>query len=419
MNNTIETVTYIQDRLKVIVMNKPGFITKSALLSFPIGGLNQSYLKEGKKVPFEPGAAHFLEHKLFEDEGVELTDKFSKLGASANAFTSHTQTVYYYKTIDQFEENLKVLMNLAFYPNFTEEGIEKERGIILQEMASSHDKPFYKQYTKLMEVLYKNHPFAHDIIGDETSVSNISFETLKTIHNTFYQPEYATLILGGDDAFTEALKMLEAFPFKEATAFKKAPVENVLLKKAPPKVQEMTGDVHATYVLTGFRLDLTFETIKEEYTFFIALEMALEMLFGSSSDWVEEKLKQDIITESFFHDVHLDPSVAFVMMMSQTRKPEAFLKEMDKMTQAFDESLFREIDFERIKKAAIGDYILGNDSLNHLVVNRAYTVDDDITRDDIFNIQKGMHFEDVILAFKTFQNQSITSSVVLKPKTLE
>jgi len=419
LNNMTEKVIIIQERLKVILINKPGFVTKTALLSFPIGGLNQAYIKDGVLIPFEPGAAHFLEHKCFEDEGVEITAKFSKLSASANAFTSNTQTVYYFKTIDHFLENLEILMTLAFQPNFTEAGIEKERGIIMQEMASSHDKPFYKQYKKLMDVLYKDHPFAHDIIGDENAIQSISYETLKTIHETYYQPEYATLILGGDDDFESVIQRLETFEFKDKIPFEKAPILNVPLKMMPPKVQTIQDDVLATYVLTGFRLDLDFETKKEEYAFSIALETALDVAFGPTSDWYEKHNEKDIITESFFHDVNLDPQVSFVMMMSQTRNEAAFLKAMDELIEKDQTDLFNENDFNRIKKAVIGDYILGSDSLNHLVVNRAYYVDDDLTRDDFFKMQKAMTFKDVLEAFKIFQTKAIYTSVVLSPNKVE
>lgn len=414
-----EKVITIQDRLKVIIINKPGFVTKTALLSFPIGGLNQAYIKDGVLVPFEPGAAHFLEHKCFEDEGVEITEKFSKLSATANAFTSNTQTVYYYKTIDHFLENLVILMTLAFQPNFTEAGIEKERGIILQEMAASHDKPFYKQYKTLMDVLYKDHPFAHDIIGDEASIQSISYETLKTIHETYYQPEYATLILGGNDDFEDVIQTLESFQFKDKVSLKKAPILNVPLKVTPPKVQTLHEDVLATYVLTGFRLDLDFKTKKEEYAFSIALETALDVAFGQTSDWYESNLKKDIITESFFHDVNLDPKVSFIMMMSQTRNETSFLDLMEDLKSNDQSALFNEEDFNRIKKSVIGDYILGSDSLNHLVVNRAYYVDDDLTRDDFFEMQKAMTFKDVLEAFKTFQTESVMSSVILMSNKVE
>lgn len=418
-NKLIEKTYLIQNRLKVIVMNKPGFLTKTALLSFPFGGLHQCYYDGEKRIPFEPGAAHFLEHKCFEDDGEEITEKFSKLGASANAFTSYTQTVYYFKTIDHFLENVKTLMDLAFRPNFTPQGIEKERGIILQEMAASHDKPFYKQYKRLMDELYQDHPFSHDIIGDEASVSSISYDTLKTLHEIYYQPEYATLILGGDESFDDVLNILETYPFNPPSKYEKATIPNVLLKTPPPSLTEMTGDVHATYGLTGFRLDVSFSTKKEEYAFYLALERALDVGIGKTSSWYETHLDKDIITDSFFHDVNLDPSVAFVMMMTQTRKKEAFLEAMHALTTADPIRLLDKEAFERLKKASIGDYILGGDSLNQLVVNRAYYVDDQLTRDDFFAMQKAMTYDDMVNAFKTFQKHAIKASVILSPNNLE
>ena len=419
LNKINEKVIMIQNRLKVIIMNKPGFVTQTALLSFPFGGLNQSYIHQTKRIPIEPGAAHFLEHKCFENDGEEITEKFSKLGASANAFTSNTQTVYYFKTIDHFLDNVKILLDLAFFPNFTESGVEKERGIILQEMASSHDKPFYKQYKRLMEELYQDHPFFHDIIGDEKSVSTISYDTLKTIHETYYQPEYATLILGGSSDFSDVITYLENYDFKNKSAYEKATIKNVPLKTSPNPLSEITGDVHATYVLTGYRLDKTFKNKHDEYAFYLALETAFDVAIGNTSHWYESHLENDVITDSFFHDVNVDPSVAFVMMMSQTRNQEAFIGAMNDLMNCDPSECFDSVAFERIKKAAIGDYILGSDSLNHLVVNRAYYVDDGITREDFFEMQKAMKYEDIINAFEIFQKEAVMASVVLSPDALE
>ena len=122
-----ETTVMIQNRLKLIYIKRPGYLKKYAMITFPIGGLHRAYEQNGKKVRFPSGAAHFLEHKCFENDGEELTAVFAQQGANVNAFTSQFQTSYLFEATDELTANIQSLLDLVFFRNLPSRGWKKKK----------------------------------------------------------------------------------------------------------------------------------------------------------------------------------------------------------------------------------------------------------------------------------------------------
>lgn len=411
-----ESIFMIQDRLKLIYIQRPGYLKKYAMITFPIGGLHRAYEQGGKKVQFPSGAAHFLEHKCFENDGEELTAVFAQQGANVNAFTSQFQTSYLFEATDELTANIQTLLDLVFFPKFTEMGVEEEKGIITEEWASSQDNPFYQQYHTLLETLFENHPFQSDIIGDEASIQAMDYQTLKAIHEAFYQPEVATLIISGDGPIDGLVKTLnETLVLPEKTALNPLPIEG-----APPPSLEKTklripGDVYAEYWLRGIRLDLAFEDAKARYAFYLALEVGLDMLFDRTSPWVESMQEQGLINDGFDYDLTLYPEVAVVFLSAQTPDDSATEAAFNALLNA-PEALLQTQRFETQKKANIGSFIYGLDSLEGTVRNRARYVSDGLTHYDLLDMQMALTLADVKHALRTMQASMRTLDVVLFPR---
>ena len=407
--------TYLlQGRLKVVHLNRPGFLKSYAALVFPVGGLHRAYEEANQEVQFPAGAAHFLEHKCFEKDGIEMTDIFSKQGASANAFTSYQSTSYVFETIEKLEENLKTLLDMCFYPQFTEAGIEKEKGIITQEWAMYQDNPFYRQYQAMQEVLYQDHPYAQDILGEKASIESMNLATLKNIHEAYYQPELATLVVAGDMDLAPVIAALEkSVQFPPKTSKKPIAVKG----SEKPIVQDIVleDEVQDEYVVIGYRLPVI-QDKHQRYMHYLALDIAMDSIFGSSSQFFEEALDEGLISDNFFTETSFYEGVYDVSMATQTKDAERFLKAIQDRVKSPGHQVLKESLFMRLKKANIGSSIFATESLEGMV--RAYTrfLHDDVTEEDLLKMQEALTFDDVIDAYQDFQDHISSVSVTLKPR---
>lgn len=412
-----ETVTWIQDRLKLIYIHRPGYQKKYAMITFPVGGLHRQYEKAGVPVTFPSGAAHFLEHKCFESDGEELTAVFAAQGANVNAFTSQYQTSYLFETTDQLLPNIKTLLDLVFFPRFTERGVEEEKGIITEEWAASQDNPFYTQYHTLLKTLYEGHPFAADIIGDEASIQAMDYATLTAIHEAFYQPEAATLIITGDTDIKPLIDDLnQTVVLPQKTALRPMPIERAAPPSKVPEHQKLAGDVYAEYWLKGLRLDANFRDAKARYQFYLALEIGLDMLFDRTSSWVETTQEAGLINDEFDYDLTLYPEVALVLVSTQTPDAKATDDAFHALLNAPD-ALITQARFEMQKKANIGAFIYSLDSLEGTARNRSRYLSDGFTPHDLWAIQNAVTLADVKTALAELRKTQISGAVVLKPRT--
>ena len=181
--------------LRVCYIPKDGFSKTFAILATDFGSVDASFTFEGQRFDTPAGVAHFLEHKMFEDEDGNALQKFARTGASPNAFTSHTMTAYHFSCTERFEENLEILLKFVFTPYFTEGNVAKERGIIGQEIRMVEDTPSWQVYCGLFRSLYREHPVRVSIPGSEESIARITPELLYTCHRAFYSPK--NMALGG------------------------------------------------------------------------------------------------------------------------------------------------------------------------------------------------------------------------------
>ena len=156
------------------------------------------------------GIAHYLEHRMFtQKDGSDITERFSEFGADSNAYTSFNKTVYMCSTTDNFEKALEALLDFVTEPNFTEELVERERGIIIQEIKMTDDSPYSRGYRDLLEAMYKNNSARVDIAGTVESVSQITAEMLNKCYDTFYNPDNMALVVCGDVTPKQVLEIAD------------------------------------------------------------------------------------------------------------------------------------------------------------------------------------------------------------------
>ena len=179
----------LENGLTVAVVKREGFTKKLAYFVTDYGAIHTDFTLEGKEYHSPAGVAHYLEHKLFDmPGGRDVSAEFASLGAMTNAFTSYDLTAYYFSCTENFSDCLKLLLEFVSTPYFTEESVEKERGIIDQEIGMNQDAPDSVIFENLMLSLYDQHPIRIPILGTSETIREITAETLHTCHRAFYTP---------------------------------------------------------------------------------------------------------------------------------------------------------------------------------------------------------------------------------------
>ena len=186
--------------LDVLLIPKKGYIKKYAIFSTKYGSNDNKFIpiNENDVIQVPEGIAHFLEHKLFEEPEGNIFDEFSKLGTNVNAFTNFNQTSYLFSCTDNFCESLELLIKFVQNPYFTDENVEKEKGIIAQEIKMYEDNPGWRVFFNALKGMYFEHPVKIDIAGTIESIQNIDKETLYKCYNTFYNPKNMVLVTVGE-----------------------------------------------------------------------------------------------------------------------------------------------------------------------------------------------------------------------------
>ena len=189
--------TTLSNGLEIYICKKKGFSKKIGLFGTKYGSVTNDFIDitNNKRIKVPDGIAHFLEHKLFEKEGANALDLFSKMGVSSNAYTSFDQTVFYFETVEKFEESIRMLVKLIKEPYFTPENVEKEQGIIGQEISMYDDDQNFMVYFNALRAMYQKNPVRIDIAGTIESISHITADMLYTCYNTFYSPQNMFLII--------------------------------------------------------------------------------------------------------------------------------------------------------------------------------------------------------------------------------
>lgn len=350
----------LDNGLQVYVLPKPGFKKIYATFSTKFGSIDNHFRVEGQdEIVVPDGIAHFLEHKMFEEPQGDIFATFASQGASANAFTSFDQTVYLFSASENIHANLETLINFVQNPYFTDQNVEKEKGIIGQEIGMYRDNPDWRVYFGLIEAMYKIHPVHIDIAGTVESIGTITKETLYTCYNTFYHPSNMLLfVVGGVDAeqVIELVRKNQA-----AKDYSSQGAIDRLFEDEPPAVNEKQREIKLPVSLPkclfGFKeTKLGFsgeQLLRRDLT----TKLALDLLVGSSSKLYQKLYDMDLISDSFGHEYNSNPKFAFSAIGGDTKDPQRLIDVFTEEVKRISESGFEPEDFERTRKKKIGGYL--------------------------------------------------------------
>lgn len=357
----IQEKLYIHEHssgLKAFVIPKRGYNKIYSTFATYYGSINNTFVSpnDEKETRVPDGIAHFLEHKLFEQEDESVMDKFSKLGAEANAYTSFTQTVYLFSCTEKFEDCFKLLIDYVQKPYLTDENVEKEKGIIGQEINMYNDNADWKVFFNLLDALYVNHPVKIDIAGTVESISKITKDTLYKCYNTFYHPSNMVIVTVGDVDPEDVFDMVE-----NGIKAKENPGEiKKIFPEEPTHHNKKLVEKNLAVAMPQFNMGIKdnsgvmgYELLKRK----AALEIILSMLMGRSSVLYNQLYSDGLINESFGSDATLEGSFGYTAWGGQSREPEKVYEKILDAIQNLQRSGLDKKTFERIRKAHEGRFI--------------------------------------------------------------
>jgi predicted Zn-dependent peptidase len=346
--------------LSVYVLPKKNFFKTYATFTTKYGSIDNTFRVKGKEKHEVPdGIAHFLEHKMFEQaSGEDVFQEFSRQGASANAFTSFTRTAYLFSSTGQVEKNLTTLLDFVQSPYFTEQNVEKEKGIIGQEIRMYDDNPDWRVYFGLFEAMYHHHPVKIDIAGTVESISKITKDLLYTCYETFYHPNNMVLFIVGPVDPEAIIRLVKEN--QQNKSFPDQPEIERFFPDEPEEVAEAIKEIELSVGISkcmfGFKEKADKVNVKGNE--FLKQEMAtqivLEALLGPASNLYQSLYDDGLIDDGFGTDYTLDRGFGLSIIGGDTPDPDQLLQRIKtELPPLIEKGLDRDT-FERIRKKKIG-----------------------------------------------------------------
>ena len=339
--------------LTVLVVPKPGFTRKIAYFVTNYGSVHTAFTLDGQHYTTPAGVAHYLEHKMFDLPGRDVTAEFAALGASPNAFTSYATTAYYFSCTDNFAPALGLLLEFVSTPWFTEESVEKERGIIEQEILMYADSADSVVMEEMNRGLYRNHPIRVPIAGTVESIREITAQTLYDCHRAFYHPANMVLCVVGDVDPEEVAAIAEEILPKERCSVAVPDFGDPEPETAVTAVLRREMDVAMTTFQLAFKCPPPpggRESARQE----LIAELAAEMLFGQSSQLYQWLYEDGLIDSSFGGGEEYTAGTAMLTCGGDSRDPEEVRRCILNEAKFLAENGLDRGGFERLKRSFLG-----------------------------------------------------------------
>lgn len=360
----------LDNGLHVVLWQKPDYAKSLFMMATPLGALDMKQKDEdGKEYDFPAGIAHFLEHKMFEMEDGDVMDLFSNMGANVNAFTSYTETVYYFSTTADVIQPLHLLLDFVQDLSITKESVEKEKGIIIQELNMYKQMSDQRLLMETFSSLYKHHPLRYDIGGDVESVTSITLEQLKQCYDINYHP--GKMILVGVSAQDPEVLLKEIKKNQQTKTFPAGKKVIRMMQEEPyepaRKDFEFQMDVSMPKLSIAYKMrgvEDIYERIKKEW----AIRMVLDATFSSLNPDFQKWLDEGIINDFVGSDVDLGKDYGMMMFYSETNKKEAFLAIVKDIVQKIKQEGISESLLEQLKKRYYGQSLRSLNSFDDIAI---------------------------------------------------
>lgn len=342
--------------LDIYICEMEGFSSTEALFGTKYGSVNTMFkMRDDKEYTVVPeGIAHFLEHKLFENEDCDVFELYAKTGANGNAYTSFDRTCYLFSCSKNYQESLKILLDFVQKPYFTKASVDKEQGIIGQEIQMTNDNPEWRVFFNMLRCMYHNHPVKIDIAGTVESIAQIDEDLLYKCYNTFYNLNNMVLSIAGNIKADEVLAICDEY-LKEC---EDKGLETVFPDEPDSIVQSEiyeTQPVGTPVFHIGYKCRPC--DSQERLTKNIALNIASSLITDASSDMYQRLLREKVINSSFGAEVFCGDGYFSVIFAGESNDPKKVRDSVVAEVERMLKEGINEKDFQRIKKSMYGSLI--------------------------------------------------------------
>lgn len=401
--------------LKIFVMPKENYSSTYAVFGTKYGSIDtrfkRSDCEEWTTVP--EGIAHFLEHKLFESEDLDAFSRYAKTGASANAYTSFDKTCYLFQCSDNFEDSLEILLDFVTHPYFTKETVEKEQGIIGQEITMYYDVAGWMSTFNLLRLLYKKHPVRIDIAGTVESIAKITDKLLYDCYNTFYNLNNMALAVVGSATPQQVLsvcdRMLEkAKPLSIERSFDDEP-------------REIAGDfceynLAMSMPVFSFGYKEKCEKPEQDIKTIVETDILLEILAGDTSELFNSLFEQGLINNNFSKEYFIGYGYEAIMFDGESENPQKVAEEIKKAVANLKKNgIDREL-FESVRRSLFGKEIMAYNDIDTVANAMIGSYFGGYSPFDIFEVYKSVTKEDIEKRLEEVMDERFSALSVVKSK---
>lgn len=361
----------LDNGLDVFIIPKRGFQKTFVTYTTQFGSLDSKFKPHNQDsyITVPDGVAHFLEHKLFENEEDDLFTAFAEDNAQVNAFTSFDRTSYLFSATDQIETNIKRLLTMVETPYFTKETVDKEKGIIAEEIKMYQEQPSYKIMFNTLRAMYDTHPIKVDIAGSVDSIYKITKDDLYLCYETFYHPSNMVLFVVGDVDPEQILNIVTEHEDKRDKVAQPEIQRDPLIEKEEVNQQFVSEKMklQSPRLMLGFKNKPLVNASADQYVR-KDLEMTLffELVFGEETDFYQSLLNSELIDDTFGYQFILEPTYSFSIISSATQKPDELKQLLLAELEKSQGKLTDNEAFELLKKQFIGEFISGLNSPEYI-----------------------------------------------------
>ena len=408
----------LDNGLQVIIFHKPEFVTTTAAIATPYGSCDFSQIDDnGNVIAFTPGIAHFLEHKMFESEKGDIMDIFSQLGASVNAFTSMTETVYYFSiSSNEVKIPLELLLDFVQRLEISEESVEKEKGIIAEELKMYLQMPDIRLIFELLKNIYQNHPIQYDIGGSVDSIYRITKEDLINCHQINYHPSKMVLVISSPINPKYLLQIIvenqkaKSFPIVRNVKrfYTSEPLQCALNKN------EIEMEVAQNKISLAFKINLAEIDLKKRLKTEWALKYLLDAHYSSMNpqyqSWIDEKK----INDFFGYEVSIGEDFGFIIFYGEHEYTEIFVDFILESWKTIQDSIMNEEQLTRLKNRYFGQTIMLLNVMGEICFSYIRSAFAGVSFFDSVKLIQEIGLADVVTSYQLIDTENHTILKIMK-----
>ncbi|MCH1623717.1 EF-P 5-aminopentanol modification-associated protein YfmH [Ferdinandcohnia quinoae] len=413
----------LSNGLHVFILPKKGFNKTYVTFTTKYGSIDNQFtpLGETEMIRVPDGIAHFLEHKLFEKEDGDVFQDFSKQGASANAFTSFTRTAYLFSSTSNVEQNLETLMDFVQSPYFTEKTVEKEKGIIGQEITMYDDNPDWRLYYGVIQNMFKEHPVKIDIAGTIESISKITKDLLYTCYETFYHPSNMVLFIVGPVDPEKMINQIHSNQDKKD--YQDQPEINRYFadeqREVYKKKQVLEMNVQSSKCLVGVKAQNPKRSGNDLLKNELSINIILDWLFGKSSEHYEKLYDEGLIDETFSFDYTEEYGFGFAIIGGDTTKPDELSSRLREIMLNCKQSPITAEQLDRVKKKKIGVFLRSLNSPEYIANQFTRYAFNEMNLFDVVPVMESLTIDDITMLTNEFFKEECMTECQVLPKRVK